>query len=59
MEITLANVADLCGILGFFISLFLVGAVIKINRTKNSNKVKVSNSPVSGDYTGRDKSTKG
>jgi hypothetical protein len=58
MEITLSNIADLCGIIGFIISLFAIGGVIRINKKINSNKVNVSKSTISGDFTGRDKTTK-
>jgi hypothetical protein len=58
MEITLSNIADICGILGFIISLIAVRSVIKINKRINSNNVSVSNSPILGDFTGRDKIAK-
>ncbi|MEZ4942258.1 MAG: hypothetical protein R3D58_15375 [Saprospiraceae bacterium] len=57
MEITLSNIADICGILGFIFSLFALGGVIRINKKINSNNVSVSNSPITGDFTGRDKIT--
>lgn len=55
MEITLSNIADICGILSFIISLFVIGFVIRINKKINSNNVSVFNSPITGDFTGRDK----
>lgn len=55
MEITLSNLADICGVLGFIISLFAMNGVVKINKRTNSNKVSVSDSPISGDFTGRDR----
>jgi len=58
MEMTLSNIADICGILGFIISLVAIGGVIKINKKINSNNISVSNSPISGDFTGRDRKSK-
>lgn len=58
MEISLSSISDICGILGFIISLFAISGVIRINKKINSNKVTVSNSPISGDFTGRDKNIK-
>ena len=59
MEFTLSNIADICGILGFIISLFAIGGVIRINKRINSNKVSVTGTTtVGGDFTGRDKTTK-
>lgn len=58
MNITISDIADICGILGFIISLFAVTGVVKIRKRINSNSVSVSNSPISGDFTGRDKVVK-
>ena len=58
MKITLSDIADICGILGFIISLFAIAGVIKIRKKINSNNVSVSNSPIGGDFTGRDKKNK-
>lgn len=64
MEI-LSSIADLCGILGFLISLYAANSVIKIkaelnlNSNKDSNKVKVSKAKIKGDFVGRDKSKTG
>ena len=58
MEINLSFIADICGILGFVISLFAIGGVIKINKKINSNNVKVKDTKIGGDFTGRDKTTK-
>lgn len=55
MELNLSTIADLCGIIGFIISLFTINGVIKINKKINSNNVNVSNSPIGGDFTGRDR----
>jgi hypothetical protein len=54
MEINLSFVADICGIAGFILSLFAVGGVIRINKKINSNNVKVKNTKISGNFTGRD-----
>jgi hypothetical protein len=54
----LSLIADLCGIAGFIISLFAIGAVIKINKKINSNNVNVKDTKIGGDFTGRDKITK-
>lgn len=56
MESIISTIADICGILGFLISLFAVGQVYSIkNKINNSNKVKVSDSEIGGDFVGRDK----
>jgi hypothetical protein len=55
MEITLSSIADICGILGFIISLFAIGGVIRINRKFDSNKVNLKNTKIGGDFTGRDR----
>jgi hypothetical protein len=50
--------SDLCGIAGFIISLFAVGAVIRINKKISSNNVSLKDTDIGGDFTGRDKITK-
>ncbi len=55
MEITLSSIADICGIIGFIISLFAIGGVIRINKRINSNNVNVKGTSVGRDFTGRDK----
>jgi hypothetical protein len=56
MEI-ISLIANICGILGFVISLFAVSKVYNIKKElKNNNKVDVSgNTNVGGDFVGRDK----
>jgi len=55
MEI-ISLIADICGILGFVISIFAVSKVYKINKElKNNNKVDVSRTTIGGDFVGRDK----
>ena len=58
MELSLSTIADICGIVGFIISLVAIGGVIKINKRINSNNVNVKNTDIGGDFTGRDKNTK-
>ncbi|WP_161499179.1 hypothetical protein [Flavipsychrobacter stenotrophus] len=57
MGSTISLIADICGILGFAISLFTVNKVYKITKEiKENNKVTVSgNTKVGGDFIGRDK----
>lgn len=57
MENTISIIADICGILGFLISIFAVNKVYKIkNEIKENNKVKVSGKTNIGrDFIGRDK----
>jgi hypothetical protein len=55
MDFSLSTIADICGIIGFIISLITLGGVIKINKKINSNKVNVKNTNIGGDFTGRDK----
>jgi len=57
MENTISTIADICGILGFFISIFAVSKVYKIKKEiKDNNKVNVSGTTtVGGDFVGRDK----
>lgn len=57
MENIITVIANICGILGFLISIFAVSKVYKIKKEiKDSNKVKVSgNTSVGGDFVGRDK----
>ncbi|MDR1583552.1 MAG: hypothetical protein LBS55_09920 [Prevotellaceae bacterium] len=56
MEI-ISIIADVCGILGFIISIFVVSKVYNIRKEqKNNNKVDVSGkATISGDFIGRDK----
>ena len=57
MENGISIIADVCGILGFVISLFAVSKVynIKIEMT-NNNEIKVSGkTEIGGDFVGRDK----
>lgn len=58
MELSLSTIADICGIVGFIISLIAIGGVIKINKRINSNNVTVKKTDIGGDFTGRDKNTK-
>ena len=58
MNITLSDIANICGILGFIVSLFAIGGVVKINKRLNSTNVKVKDTKITGDFTGRDKITK-
>ncbi|NNU33700.1 hypothetical protein HK413_05240 [Mucilaginibacter sp. S1162] len=53
MKDTISTIADLCGILGFLISLYAANGVYKLKKQQN-NKVKVSNTSVGGNFTGRD-----
>jgi hypothetical protein len=59
MENAISVIADICGILAFVVSLFVVNTVYKIKKqvTKiNNNDVSVSGTThVGGDFTGRDK----
>jgi len=57
MESTISIIANVCGILGFLISLFAVQKVYSIKKEiKGNNKVKVSGqTQVGGDFVGRDK----
>ncbi|ANH81664.1 hypothetical protein A8C56_12335 [Niabella ginsenosidivorans] len=58
MEKVISIVADICGIIGFVISLFVVSTVYKIKKqisNSNNNSVSVSGTNVGGDLTGRDK----
>ena len=63
MEI-LSSISDVCGILGFLISIYAAASVIQIKTelsltsNKDSNKVKVNKAKVKGDFVGRDKSGK-
>jgi hypothetical protein len=56
MEI-ISIIADICGILGFIISIFAVNKVYNIKKElKNNNKVDVSGkTTIGGDFVGRDK----
>jgi len=55
MEIV-SVLADICGILGFVISLFAINKVYNIKKElKNNNKVDVSGKiSIGGNFTGRD-----
>ena len=57
MENTISIIADICGILGFLISIFAVSKVYKIKKEiKDNNKVNISGTTnVGGDFVGRDK----
>jgi hypothetical protein len=57
MENTISIIADICGILGFIISIFAVSKVYNIKKEiKDNNKVNVSGTTtISGDFVGRDK----
>jgi hypothetical protein len=57
MENTITIIANICGILGFLISIFAVSKVYKINKEiRDNNKVNISgNTNVGGDFVGRDK----
>jgi fructose 1,6-bisphosphatase len=54
---TISLIADICGILGFLISIFAVSKVYKIKKEmSDNNKVSVSGKTnIGGDFTGRDK----
>ena len=58
MENSISIIADICGILGFLISIFAVSKVYKIKKEIkcNNNKVNVSGkTDIGGDFVGRDK----
>lgn len=59
MESTLSIVANICGIIGFLISIFAVSKVVKIEkRLNNSNNVSLKgNNNIGGDFVGRDKNS--
>ena len=54
---TISLIADICGILGFIISIFAVSKVYNIKKEmRDNNKVSVSGkTKIGGDFTGRDK----
>ncbi|MDR0604784.1 MAG: hypothetical protein LBG80_10820 [Bacteroidales bacterium] len=53
---TISIIADICGILGFIISIFAVNKVYNIKKElKNNNNVNVSDTNIGGDLVGRDK----
>ena len=55
MEV-ISLVANICGILGFVISIFAVSKVYNIKKELNNNKVDVSGkTTIGGDFVGRDK----
>lgn len=56
MENTVSLIADICGILGFLISIFAVSKIYQIKNDMNNNKVDVSgHTNINGDFVGRDK----
>ena len=58
MEEFISVVANICGILGFIISLITVKQVYNVKkeiRNSNNNKVRVSDTEIGGDFIGRDK----
>ena len=57
MENGISIIADVCGILGFVISLFAVSKVYNIKKEMtNNNEIKVSGkTEIGGDFVGRDK----
>ena len=57
MENGISIIADVCGILGFAISLFAVSKVYNIKKEMtNNNEIKVSGkTEIGGDFVGRDK----
>ena len=57
MENTISIIADICGILGFLISIFAVSKVYKIKKEiKDNNKVNISGKTnIGGGFVGRDK----
>jgi hypothetical protein len=54
---TISVIADVCGILGFVISIFAVSRVYNIKKEmRENNKVSISGkTDIGGDFTGRDK----
>jgi multisubunit Na+/H+ antiporter MnhG subunit len=58
MENKLSLIADICGIIGFVMSLVAVGGVVRINKKINSNKISTKDTTIGGDFTGRDKISK-
>lgn len=54
---TISVIADVCGILGFIISIFAVSKVYNIKKEmRDNNKVSIKgNTDIGGDFTGRDK----
>lgn len=55
MEV-ISVIADICGILGFIISLFVANKVYHIRKEQNNSKVDVSGKTTIGrDFIGRDK----
>jgi len=59
MQNTISIIADICGILSFIVSLFVVNTVYKIKKeftNSNNNDISVTGTTkVGGDFTGRDK----
>jgi len=54
MEQTISIISDVCGILGFLISLYAANGVYKLKNQEN-NKVKVEGTSIGGDFVGRDR----
>lgn len=50
-----SSIADILGILGFLISIFVANKVNNIN--KNSNTINANSSSIGGDFVGRDKNS--
>lgn len=57
MNGTISTIADLCGILGFFISIYATSQVIKLkqNITGDKNTQSTVKGNIGRDYIGRDK----
>ena len=57
MNETISLIANICGILGFFISIFAVAKVLKLKQQiKGDNNTLVNmKGDVKGDFTGRDR----
>jgi hypothetical protein len=56
IQLDLNTIGSICSILSFFIAIFVATKVYQIsNKSKTTNKV--DNSPIGGDFTGRDKTS--
>ncbi|MFZ4929564.1 hypothetical protein [Chryseobacterium sp. Mn2064] len=57
MNETISTISDICGILGFIISIFAASQVLKLKqRIKGDNNTNVNmKGNVGGDFTGRDR----